>query len=262
VITIETGRASAAVAAEDGGRLASLVVDGAELLVTRGADDDPMLWGAYPMVPYAGRVRDGRFTYDGRTVELPLSLPPNAGHGLVWNRPWTRTDDGGDATRAALAIELGPDWPFGGGVEQQFHLTDDELHCTLTVVASDRSMPAEVGWHPWFASRGPIDVRATAMYERVGNLPTGRLVAPGPPPWDDCFLTTDEISFPIGALTVSVRSDCDHVVLFDEMDRGIAVEPQSGPPDAFHLRPRVLAPHERLSRTMTIAWRTRSHTDR
>ena len=49
-----------------GGRIASLVVDGTELLVTGGPDDHPMLWGSFPMVPWAGRIREGRFRFDGR----------------------------------------------------------------------------------------------------------------------------------------------------------------------------------------------------
>jgi hypothetical protein len=52
---------------------------------------------------------------------------------------------------------------------------------------------------------------------------------------------------------VSVTADVDHVVGFDELDRGLAVEPQSGPPDA--VRPRVLPRGARFERTMTVAWR-------
>ena len=44
---------------EAGGRLASFVVDGRELLVTEGPG--PIAWGSFPMVPYAGRVRNGWF---------------------------------------------------------------------------------------------------------------------------------------------------------------------------------------------------------
>ena len=38
----------------------------------------PIRWGAYPMAPWAGRIRDGRFTFRGRDVRLPLNLPPHA----------------------------------------------------------------------------------------------------------------------------------------------------------------------------------------
>lgn len=261
MITLRAGDAEAVVHDDFGGRLGSVTVRGFELLVT-GPADDPMMWGSFPMAPYAGRIRDARFQHEGQTVELPRSLPPNAGHGLVYGRPWTRVDHGDDPAACTLAIALGDEWPFGGRVEQRIELRAEALDCGLSVVADDRSMPAEVGWHPWFPSPGPIDLRATAMYERDGELPTGRLVEPAPPPWDDCFLTSEPVRFPVGDLTVTVSSDCDHYVVFNEMEHGIAVEPQSGPPDAFHLRPRILGPHQRLARTMTIAWRSPLHTER
>lgn len=261
MIELRSDGVEAAVLDDVGARLGSLRVGGTELLVTRPAED-PLMWGGYPMAPYAGRVRDARFDHDGETVRLPASLPPHAGHGLVYDRAWRRVDDGADPSRCALTIDLGDDWPFGGHAEHRVDVTAAALRCTLAVVAGERSMPAEVGWHPWFRSRGPIALHATAMYERDGVLPTGRLVDPAPPPWDDCFVTTDPVEFPVDDLGVSVRSDCDHVVVFTEMERGIAVEPQSGPPDAVHIRPRVLEPGERLQRTMTIAWRSTVDTGR
>lgn len=261
MIVLRAGEAQAVLRDDAGGRVASLTVGDVELLVT-GPADDPMGWGSFPMAPYAGRVRDARFEHDGVAVELPVALTPHAAHGLVYDRPWTRVDDGHDPSRCALAIELGHDWPFGGSVAQRFQLSEHALHCTLDVAAGDRSMPAEIGWHPWFRSQGPIELAATEMYEREGKLPTGRLVRPKPPPWDDCFLNAEPVRFPVGPLTVEVSSDCDHYVVFNELEQGIAVEPQSGPPDAFHLRPRVLSPHQRLERTMTIAWRSSLHTGR
>src|SRR4029077_4118927 len=52
-----------------GGRLASLVVDGRELLVTEGYG--PIAWGSFPMAPFAGRVRNGRCTFDAAAYQLP-----------------------------------------------------------------------------------------------------------------------------------------------------------------------------------------------
>ncbi len=258
VIRLTAGPATASVVAEAGGRLGSLDVDGVELLVPGGSGDEPMTWGSFPMAPWAGRVRDAQFDFAGESWRLPCSLPPHAGHGTVFTQSWTRTDAGEDPSGAELACDLGPDWPLGGRAEQRIVLTPGAVHCTLVVVAGERAMPAELGWHPWFRTRGPIDLRARQMYERVGQLPTGRLVDPAPPPWDDCFVTSEPVCFPVGPLEVAVSSDCDHVVVFDGSDAGIAVEPQTGPPDAFHIAPRRLDPGQRLEATMTITWHRRS----
>lgn len=247
----------AAIVREAGGRLGGLAVDGIDIVVTGSPADHPMLWGSFPMVPWAGRLRDGRFTHDGAEHHLALTLPPHAAHGTVFDQAWERVDDGADPATAELTCLLGAGWPLGGRADQRFELATDALRCSLAVTAGDRSMPAEVGWHAWFATDGPVELRATAMYERgPDHLPTGRLVTPTDPPWDDCFVTAAPVRFPVGPLKVTVAGDCDHVVVFDEMDHGTAVEPQSGPPDAFHLAPRVLLPGETLHRTMTISWDT------
>jgi aldose 1-epimerase len=257
MIELRAGPARAVVVPGAGGRVGSLAVGDTELLVTGEPDDHGMLWGSFPMVPWVGRLAEGRFTHDGTTHQLATNLPPHSLHGLAFAQPWRVTS----ASSANATMTCPLPWALGGVADQRVELTPGALTCTLGVTAAARSMPAEVGWHPWFATRGPVAVDATAMYERdARGMPTGRLVAPSAPPWDDCFRTTRPVTFAVGPLTVTVSSDCDHVVVFDQLDLGTAVEPQSGPPDAFHLRPRVLAPGGSLRRSMTIAWQDRAAT--
>ncbi|MET0911447.1 MAG: aldose epimerase [Ilumatobacteraceae bacterium] len=255
MIVLRAGTATATLVPAAGGRVGALTVDGVPILVDHSPVDHPLLWGSFPMVPWVGRLRQGRFDHDGVHHHLPPNLALDAGHGTVFDQPWQRTDDGRDGTHAALTCTLDAPWPLGGRADQTFTLRATSLHCTLAVTAGERSMPAEIGWHPWFATSGPIEVPATGMYERDGEgLPTGRLVPPNDPPWDDCFTIDGPVRFPVGPLLLAVSGDCDHVVVFDGLDIGIAVEPQSGPPDAFNVRPRVLRPAETLRRAMTISW--------
>jgi aldose 1-epimerase len=178
-----------------GGRLASFVVDGRELLVTDGFG--PIAWGSFPMAPFAGRVRDGRFTFRGRRYELPIEMPPHAIHGTVLDRPWEQVDD------RTISIDLGPDWPFVGYVVQHFDLAAGRFATRLELHA-DEPMPASIGWHPWFRRQprwvvggvdapptAPVELRldATAMYRRdASGIATAEQVSPPPPgPWYDCF---------------------------------------------------------------------------
>src|SRR6185295_6639940 len=149
-----------------GGRLASLEVGGYELLVTRR--DGPILWGCYPMAPFAGRMRDGRFRFHGRSYQLPLTMPPNAIHGTVLDRPWSVTARSDH--RVALATDLGPDWPFEGRVVQSVGLVEGGLEATLELRAAE-PMPVVLGWHPWFrrtidGTAAELDFEAHWMYAR------------------------------------------------------------------------------------------------
>ena len=169
-----------------GGRVASLMVEGRELL--RTSRDGPRDWGSYPMAPYAGRVRDAEFTFGGVVRRLPATMAPHAIHGTVLDRSWHAIDD------STIAIDLGPDWPFAGGVVQSYELTTDSLICRMELHA-DEPMPASIGWHPWFLRRIAGYARRTgtrrepgAMYARdASGIATGELVPPAPEPWDDCF---------------------------------------------------------------------------
>lgn len=255
MIELSAGDACASVSAVDGGRVAALAVRGESLLVTGDSSRDPMVWGCYPMVPFAGRIRNARFVHDGRTVQLVPNHPPHAIHGTGFLQRWDVLDHGLD--HAELSCPL--DWPLGGTAHQHVLLTADALVCVLTVVAGHDPMPVTIGYHPWFVK--PVDDRLvfSSMYERdAGGLPTGRMVEPAARPWDDCFtgpIGPRQLTMASG-LEVTVASDCDHWVVFDQPHDATCVEPQSGPPDAVNLgTARVLSPGEMLQRTMTIAWR-------
>lgn len=222
--------------------------------MTRTDDGHPMTWGSFAMVPWAGRVRNGSFRFDGNQYQLDLDLPPHAIHGTVYTQPWTVGDVG--QTFVSLTCPLADHWPFGGAAAQRFELDDDRLSCTLSVTADQLAMPAQVGWHPWFRKPDSANVRFAKMYERdESGIPTGQLVDPPTGPWDDCFvqpLAPRELRY--DDLTVTVDSDCDHWVIYDEPSDATCVEPQSGPPDGFTLKPDRLEPGETLTRWMTIGW--------
>ena len=237
------------------GRLASLRIDGRELLLNSG--EDAMAWGAYPMVPWAGRVRDGVFTWDGERYSLPLGLPPHAIHGTVYTAPWAVLGEG------ELAADLGDAWPWKGRVESCFELAEDSLTWHMRVEASDRPMPVVLGWHPWFRrdlGGGPVvlDFWAERMYVRDEfGIPVGDPQTPSDGPWDDCFCemtSNPELRWPCG-LKLEVTSSCNHWVIYDMPEHALCVEPQSGPPDAFNSGGyEVAEPGKPVEHWMRLRW--------
>ena len=78
--------ATARVDLEAGGRLASLVVTGRERLITGGPGAEPMVWGCSPMAPWAGRLPEGRLTFEGRTNQIPNDAAPHPIHAPGYRR--------------------------------------------------------------------------------------------------------------------------------------------------------------------------------
>jgi aldose 1-epimerase len=256
LIELDAGRARLVYAPERGGRLVSLTVDGLDLLVTPDVDDHD--YGLFPMAPWAGRVRRGRFSFAGEDYELPANSPPHAIHGVARDHPWR------DEGRGVMSVDLAPPWPFGGRVVQRLDLATDSLTMTMEVRATDRPMPASLGWHPWWArrvARGEpleVDLHAGAMYRRDDDgIAVADLVPIPPRPWDDCFTELGDppavLRWP-DAVTITLETACPDLVVFTEPEHAICVEPQTHPPDALNLGPAIVTPDEPLVAACTWKW--------
>jgi aldose 1-epimerase len=254
-----------------GGRLASLQVSGWELLPGQGADT--IHWGSYIVAPWTGRLRRGRFSHAGRTIEMPRNAPPHALHGLVLDRPWQIVDHSAPTGEVTLGIEIGAPWPWRGRLVHTMQLWPDRLDARLELLA-DEPMPAAMGWHPWFLSRldgpdgghlGPVelDVHPGLMYANdAEGLPTGELVSPVARPWDYCFVQMahpPRLHWPGGpgrGLELIVDSDCPCWIVYDKEPQAVAVEPWTAPPNSLNLpSPRIVMPDDPLVATMTWRWR-------
>ncbi|MFK8023767.1 MAG: aldose 1-epimerase [Ilumatobacter sp.] len=283
-----TTRVDVVVAPRHGGRVRSISVtsgsERAELLIAPGEADGSLTWGCYPMAPWAGRLRHGRFEFMGDEVLLDLNHadggdagggriePPvdNPGglapddrrhtiHGTTYDRLWDVVSAADDRIEMTCPIDGSRKWPFPGLARQLISVRTDGVDFELTVEPTAGPFPATVGWHPWFARPKQIDFEPLAMYRRdeIG-VTTDELLPPVPPPWDDCFINHRPVRLHYDrgvAPTVTVTSpDCDHWVVFDGARAGIAVEPQSGPPNAPNVRPDLASSDRVLRRTMTISW--------
>jgi aldose 1-epimerase len=256
---LTAGDAEVTVAPGDGCRVTSVKIAGTELL-RQGAH-----YGSFPMVPWCGRIRDGQFRDGGQLRQMPLNAAPHAIHGTARDGEW-RTARTGPA-EAVFTYDLVEPWPHPGRVTQIVALTEDSLTLTMGVETYGDSFPAQVGWHPWFnrnlGGEGAEDVRIAfdaAWQEERGDdhLPTGKRIDPKPGPWDDCFGMPDGVDVTLtwpGQFEVNVQSREQWVVVYDEQDAAVCVEPQTGPPNGLNTEPRLVTPVEPLEASTTWTWR-------
>ena len=255
---LRAGRLEVALAPEAGGRIAQIRYDGMDWLI--GPDDGvpaTIAWGCYPMVPWAGRVRGGRFDFDGLPHALPVNFGGHAIHGIGFSRPWRIDTLDADSATLSLALPRDTYWPFGGTATQSVQLSDNRLHLELAVQAGEQAMPVVLGWHPWFRKPDRLTFTPAAMYPRDGEgIATLPCVAPVPGPWDDCFIAGGEIALTRAGQRLHLTADTDHWVVYDAAAHATCVEPQTGPPDAFTLAPRVLPPGQQHRLCFDLAWQT------
>lgn len=261
-LTSPDGRTHVTVDDECGARLASIRFDGVDVLVSDG--DDALKWGCYPMVPYAGRVRNGVLNIGTTAHPLPVIAPPHALHGTVFALPWAVLDH--SESRAVLLTELDLPWPVAGTVRHEITVSDNSVSMRLEVTAHD-DMPVQVGWHPWFVKPASYSVPFRSMWPRdEEGITVARRVAHDPDnarfgTYDDCFSDPSEpptleyrTTEPDLVLRITLDSDCSHWVVFDQPEHAVCIEPQSGRPNQVNDDPVWLGFGESLARSFRIGW--------
>ncbi|MHA1564401.1 MAG: aldose 1-epimerase [Alphaproteobacteria bacterium] len=237
---------------------------------------------SFPLVPFSNRIRDGRFSFQGRDIALPLNFLPERHtiHGQGWKRAWTVTEQ--TANRLAIAYDhAGDDWPFPYHAAQDFQLTGDILEQTLMVRnTGDQDMPLGLGVHPYFVRtpRATITATVDAMWTTDEETMPKDLVTPPPERQPANGIIADEIridntyvgwrgearvTWPEWHAHLTIRADppLDKLVLFTPTGEDyLCVEPVTNITDAFNYATQgrddtgliVLAPGGSQSYTITF----------
>ncbi|HEY8828712.1 MAG TPA: aldose 1-epimerase family protein [Jatrophihabitantaceae bacterium] len=243
---------------------------GVDVTFTYGDGDLPPKGCGAVLVPWPNRLRGGRYSFDGKAYQLPLSEPPtgNAIHGLGrWAR-WVPVRHETSAVTLALDIVPQAGWPFEVRVEVTYAL-DAVGGLAVTGVARNTGTgraPFGAGFHPYLSTRGrgigEVTVKVPARDRIVldeAKVPVGMQSVAGTPydlrrgrrlgalRLDDGF-TGLSTAGGRGAVLVRTRSGGAQV-WFDETFRfvqvftpdlvagglpGVAVEPMTCPADAFN----------------------------
>jgi aldose 1-epimerase len=150
------------------------------------------------LIPFPGRVADGRYSFDGQTYQLERNDKegPNAIHGFVRAMPWRVRE--ADQTRVTFDIGLEADtfgpkgYPFSLSVSLTYGLDAMGLSCSFTVRnAGQQAAPVGVGFHPYFTVGTALVDEAEVMIPGAGYLefndrlvPTGRILDVRDTEWD------------------------------------------------------------------------------
>lgn len=163
---IAAGDWAATLAPECGGAILSLTRGGRDVLRPAPATvADPFDVACFPLVPYANRIADGAFAWQGTAHRLPRNHPrqPHPLHGTGWREAWTVTAQGPAGVAMRLAHAADAHWPWAFEAEQRLSLSPAGLAAELSVRnADDRAMPLSLGFHPYFAKAGADALRFAA----------------------------------------------------------------------------------------------------
>ncbi|MEV6329195.1 gluconokinase, GntK/IdnK-type [Streptomyces sp. NPDC051909] len=262
-----------AVVVQLGGALREYAVSGRPLLDAFSAESAITGGRGQVLVPWPNRVGDGRYLFEGRSLQLPLTEVEkrNAIHGLLrWSlwQPLSRTDD---SVLLGTRLCPQPGYPFLLDVRVEYRLDADGLRTAVRATnLGAEPAPYGVGQHPYltvgtdFVDGAVLTVPARyRLLTDDRGLPVGREDVDGTPydfrvarPIGDLRLDTAftgldrhpdgravvRLAHPsgphgvdlwLGEGTRYVQVYTGDTLTESRRRRGVAVEPMSCPPDAF-----------------------------
>lgn len=176
---------------EGGSNLIGLEVNGVEFLHTppKISQSAGVGFGIPILYPTPNRVRNSRFTFDGRTFEFAANNGANFIHGLVNRAVWKAETPRVSRNSVSLRtyLDFNQDFssfrlfPIQSRIALTFTLASDGILIRFDVENKDsRNLPFGFGLHPYFKILGErsqtfIRVPAESHMEAEGLLPTGKL---------------------------------------------------------------------------------------
>lgn len=143
------------------------------------------------LFPFPNRIRDGKYTFDGKSYQIPVGTKGHAIHGFAIAADWQVVEHGATADESFIVGRFGistqapdarPNWPTDATLTVRYALAGRKLTMTVEVEnPTDLDLPYGFGIHPYFrvpfTSKNPDDGRvvlpAAEFWPLDGYLPTG-----------------------------------------------------------------------------------------
>lgn len=240
-----------------GGRLSDLMFKKTRVL----ADFDPSTYkdnyASSILFPFANRVRDGKYTFDGHSYVLNCNEVDknNALHGLVYDKPFDCVDSSLSVSSGSVTLQYKHEgckgFPFQFHILLIYTLTDETLSLAVEIInKGHKTFPFTLGWHPYFASKN-LDESALSFESATKYLCDAQHIVSGTAPFDvkmpfqlknvtldDGYqLQNNTFQFytPGYHLTMTSSSNDNYLQLYTpKASNVIAIEPMTGATDSFN----------------------------
>ncbi len=231
-----------------GAYIADLTYEGKPLLLRNDGRQSATRAGMALLAPFANRVRNGEYLFDGVKHKLPVNSEGHAIHGFVKDKEWRVSEEGDGFIKMELDSKGEPGYPFELSFAVSYEASKRGFNVEMAAINTGRTnAPITMGAHPYFTHPSPrsqwfINAGDAFRLEMVGNIPTGRTIPQRLSTYigeyDDCYrIDGDEVQliFPRDWDIVIKLHGFHFIQLFTpSWANAVAVEPMTGAPDAFN----------------------------
>ena len=258
-----------------GAWIKNLVLDG-EKILKDSVDGKRTHGGACSLIPFAGRVRNAAYRFDGIDYTLTKNNGNNSIHGFIRDVPFNclQGDGENNATFSAEASNGG--YPTQIEVSISMHLEDSRFKTAYRVRnTGEKRAPLVIGCHPYFLAGSPCRLLHNSRLERlvftdqyfpdgtVANADFNSVKDLGELKLDSCFRNGGTLTFIDNERELIIRrNNMDYFLLYNGKycdGRSVAIEPMTGAPDAFNngIGLHLLEPGEVFGCSFEIEFRRR-----
>ena len=264
------------------------VIDGYETAEQLLAEGSRSFKGSL-LFPFPNRVKDGRYTFDGKSYQLPINETDrgHALHGHLHNAAFEVVAEGASETGAFLILEYEADgkaegYPFQYLLNLDFRLNEEGFSCkTVVQNLTESDIPIGIGYHPYFRLGDNADEWLLKLPVEAQLELDERLIPNGKESVDTRYQEFSPVKEVLDhayrvhstegeaitqlvnpsrnvTLTMWQRTGLDQFnylqVFTPESRRSIALEPMTGAPDAFNNEQGLirLAPDQMLEATFGV----------
>ncbi len=241
---------------EQGARVVSLKFKDKFIIKEQPDFDYKDSYASSILFPFASRIKEGKYAFEGNDYQFETNDGDNALHGLVYNKKFElfepeEHEDNCSATFNYYEKNESKGFPFTYFLSVTYILFEDRLKVRVTVKNTDtKSFPFTLGWHPYFNStdlkNSYLSFKSDQKVEFDKTLITKKVIAQTSPEifkideqqLDDCFILKDDnVSFTTPTYKIDITADSEENFLQLYTPKGfdvIAIEPMTGISDTFN----------------------------
>ncbi|OXM99459.1 aldose 1-epimerase family protein [Bifidobacterium vansinderenii] len=184
-----------AVITELGSTMRKITYKGKNVIVPLGPDDPITCCQGQLLIPFPNRIKDGKYTFEGKTYELPIDEHDrnNAIHGYGYRSFWNLETLTESSVTQTWRVPNMNGYPFDLLVTCTHELDEDGMHVTVSAYNNgDINAPWAMAIHPW------LDNGFNGYGDEIdGANAQCHLTVPG-----DTHVTVDENLIPTGTESV------------------------------------------------------------
>lgn len=239
-----------------GAYVRNLVLDGRDILMPSGDGKDTH-GGMAVMLPFANRIRNAEYVWEGKTYRLPRNNGIHSIHGLTRGVEWNIVHRGEDTVSLSYSLISGG-YPGPLYLKASYELGGSEFKIAVEARNEGKiNAPFMAGMHPYFTFDGTWTLESRRnllmLNYRDRYFPDGTVESVKPESissesgktYDNTFIAGSPLILDSKGYRIRITTkEMPYLVIYNgEYSRGksVALEPMTGAPDSFNNRIGLIA---------------------